>query len=173
MKNNLIKYSVTVILTALAVVLFMRKCGDSVSSKTERAQVNTDSIKAVGKAEEDTLNTLRDIATNSANTATVYIDRWHKAKADTSRPYKAVITDCDTTLNKLQQANTDLCNELNQSYEVNAIKNKVIAGQDSNYKHLEHINDSLLNAPSKFWKGFKWGFVVGNIAGAVGVGIVR
>lgn len=142
-----LNYILLIVIAWLCVLLYIRGCDKPEPLKT--VYINIDSIKSVAKAEQDTLATLRDIATKSANTATVYVDRWHKSKQDTSRPYKQIIADCDTTLDNLQQYNEDLCDELNQCYEVNSVTNRVVVGLEHNNSVLANENDSLRRSNKK------------------------
>lgn len=163
------KTKILLILILVIAVFFLGWCSHP-DPKPASVQQRDKAIQVIN-AEIDTSAILRLKATKSQQQATIAVHHWHKAKHDTIHdsitvPYLVITNLCDSTIKALEIAQEDLCDELNQVYEINTLQNCVIS-LDS------HIIDSIRKDRRKFWKGFKWGFASGFIVGGVTVGQIR
>ncbi len=159
-------------------LLFLRFCEKPEVKTSMPVLINTDSIKAIGQEQERELQMLHKITEQAEKTVTVAVERWHKAKHDTiGVPYLKVINECDSMETAYKKLDSTKTAELNQAYCVIETQKTINSADSTNHfrivEHKNNVIDSLTNSNSKFWKGFKIGFIAGNVTGAVGVGVVR
>lgn len=58
------------------------------------------------------------------------------------------------------------------SSEINRLKNIINLQAKKDTARVKYI-DSLLTAPNKYWKGFRDGFITGNVTGGLFIGVVK
>ena len=164
---------ITILLAIAVIVLVCWRGCESGSSKTEHTQINTDSIAKSGYAKGYEIAKLEEIGKVKDSIQTRYVTKWREYKAihDTVKVVQECIKTCESAINTLQDYACH--NETVSAHKDTAIHlwRTAYQGDSTNFAGYR---DSVNAAPSKFWKGFKWGFGVGYPAGvATGAGLRR
>lgn len=140
-----------IILTALAVVFFMRKCGN----RPEIQDSSTEPIKAKVATYKQDQKKLKDSIVYRDIVRTKYLVMWKEVRHDSITPCETKLLVCDTVI----RADSTLIVAQRKVIKTDSL---IILSQDS----IIRIDSIALRSNKKFWKGFKWGFGVGNVTGA-------
>lgn len=189
---------VIIILTALAVVFFMRGCGNSFQNGNSSTadlektlQHKNDSLSKLTAAYQKR-NTSLEKSVLQLNVKIKKVDSTRISQAAKFRGLKLKTMPCDsalsavvyhtetiiktdsTQISMLQQKNDSLQEVNNNHKQIHVFDTQKHENDSTLITAVKAENDSLRESNKKFWKGFKWGFVVGNITGAaIGTSLLR
>ena len=166
------KYYLIFVLAGLIVVAFVfgRGCKPK-PGLPANTRINVDSIALSGYDQGYALGALQVKLEQTDSVRTVYVTKWvkYKAEHDTIEIVKECIQNCDSALNA--------SNEVIEGQRIiSAKKDTLINTWQAAYRgdstNFAGYRDSIAELPNKFWKGFKWGLVAGNITGSAITGAI-
>ena len=144
--------AITILLAIAVIVLVCWKgCGNPVVKESL-----TTPIKAKVATYKQDQKKLKDSIVYRDVIRTKYLVMWKEVRHDSIIPCETKLLVCDTLI--LQDS--ALISSLRAVIKTDSL---IILSQDS----IIRIDSIALRSNKKFWKGFKWGFVAGNITGAL------
>jgi len=150
--------SIPIIILVVVAFFLLGKCEREVAKES----LTTEPLKAKARELKTEQKQAKDTVIYRERVRTKYLVMWKEVRHDSLIPCETKLLVCDTVIR------ADSAVIIAQA-RVIAKSDIIIATQDSIIK----MDSIALKSNKKFWRGFKWGFGVGNITGAAAVISIR
>ncbi len=164
-----------VIIAILCLILAIRGCDGPEVQAPFIPPFNHDSAMKSVREEVMKQSLIKDTVLKFEAAKVKYVIKWRAVRKDSLLPCPDKLLVADTTIEAYECLVSTLKDLVRVDSSIIAKQQGVISGDSMNYKAMEAHKDSIIATigRKRFWKGFKVGFVAGNVTGALVVWEVR